>query len=124
MTDKNKSWERAAAASESLLNPESTKGYSSDALNVLTYGKPTKLSEVDSYNFVNKALEAADAEKSRESNRPTYSDYKGMKKGGKVKSASAIDKDAKIKPMKTGGKVVKCPYDGIAERGKTRAKFK
>jgi hypothetical protein len=25
---------------------------------------------------------------------------------------------------KKGGKVVKCPYDGIAEKGKTRAKFK
>ena len=26
--------------------------------------------------------------------------------------------------MKEGGKVSKCPYDGIAKRGKTRAKFK
>jgi len=26
--------------------------------------------------------------------------------------------------MKKGGKVSKCPYDGVAERGKTRAKFK
>jgi hypothetical protein len=26
--------------------------------------------------------------------------------------------------MKKGGKVGKCPYDGIAEKGKTRAKFK
>lgn len=40
------------------------------------------------------------------------------------KEALGIDKDTKIKPMKTGGKVVKCPYDGIAERGKTRAKLK
>ena len=101
MSDRNKSWERASAASESILNPESTKGYSSDALNVLTYGKPTKLSEVDSHKFVNKALEAADAEKKRESNRPTYSD-KGMKKGGKVSSASAR-------------------ADGCCVRGKTRA---
>ena len=82
--DNTASWERAAAASESFHNQAGTNGLSSDALNVLTYGKPTKLSEIDSYNFVNKALEAADAEKSRESNRPTYSDYKGMKKGGKV----------------------------------------
>ena len=30
----------------------------------------------------------------------------------------------KIPSMKKGGMVSKCPYDGIAERGKTRAKLK
>lgn len=28
------------------------------------------------------------------------------------------------KPMKKGGKVINCPIDGIAQRGKTRAKHK
>jgi hypothetical protein len=50
--------------------------------------------------------------------RPRDDNYTGLKK------ALGVDNNATIKPMKKGGKVVKCPYDGIAERGKTRAKLK
>jgi len=50
--------------------------------------------------------------------KPRDDSYKGLKE------VLGADKDSKMKPMKKGGMVSKCPYDGIAERGKTRAKLK
>lgn len=50
--------------------------------------------------------------------RPIDDSYKGLKE------VLGADKDAKMIGMKKGGMVSKCPYDGIAERGKTRAKLK
>jgi hypothetical protein len=52
--------------------------------------------------------------------------YISDKIGLKQRAASARNyrEGLKDEGYKKGGKVVKCPYDGIAERGKTRAKFK
>jgi len=41
-----------------------------------------------------------------------------------VKSMEEGRMDQMGTAYKKGGKVSKCPYDGLAERGKTRAKFK
>ena len=94
--DKYNKFKRGAAAAESLMNSRAGDE-SSDAMNITTYGKPTKLSDIDSAKFVGKALDAADNEKAREATRGIQS----KKKGGVIKKFRH--------------------HDGIAQRGKTRA---
>lgn len=70
---------RGAAAAESLSTDRADER-SSDAINIETYGKPKKHSDINSPTFVEKALDAADNEKAREASRGIQT----KKRGGKV----------------------------------------
>ena len=70
---------RGAAAAESLLTNRADER-SSDAINIETYGKPKKYSDINNATFVERALDSADNEKTREANRGIQT----KKRGGKV----------------------------------------
>ena len=99
MIDRYNRSKRISNAAQSWTTNLENEG-SSDAINIDTYGKPKSSKQVESSKFVGKALDEADAEKAREHTRGA----KGMKKGGKVSSASSR-------------------ADGIAQRGKTKGRM-